>query len=195
VFCLEPQPFISFFLLPAAESVTLGVHSLSTYLHAWFVKFHSLDRSPIRGCHSFRYTKSYTHSELKLNCSKPARPFKAWQNFKMAQSSLLSFLSFLALAGSPVTAFWRLPCASPVVVERADPIINPGVASPHLHTVMGGNGFGFNMDYAQTQASQCSSCTVQKDLSNYWIPNLWYQAEDGNFTSVPQVGGALVYYL
>ncbi|KAF7507574.1 hypothetical protein GJ744_010365 [Endocarpon pusillum] len=36
---------------------------------------------------------------------------------------------------------------------------------------------------------------VQKDLSNYWVPNLWYAAENGTFTSVPQVGGVLVYYL
>jgi len=113
----------------------------------------------------------------------------------MAPSSLLGALGLLALAASPVTAFWRLPCKAPVVVERADPILNPGAASPHLHTIMGGNGFGFNMDYAQTQTSQCSSCTVQKDFSNYWTPNLWYQAENGSFTNVPQVGGALVYYL
>jgi hypothetical protein len=113
----------------------------------------------------------------------------------MAQSTLLSALGLLALAATPVTAFWRLPCQAPVVVERADPIINPGVASPHLHTIMGGNGFGFSMDYAQTQTSTCSTCTVQKDFSNYWIPNLWYQAENGTFTSVPQVGGVLVYYL
>lgn len=113
----------------------------------------------------------------------------------MAHRSLLFAVGLLALATAPVGAFWRLPCQAPVVVERADPIINPGVASPHLHTIMGGNGFGFNMDYAQTQASTCSTCTVQKDLSNYWIPNLWFQAENGSFTSVPQVGGVLVYYL
>lgn len=108
---------------------------------------------------------------------------------------MLSALGLLALTASPVAAFWRLPCQAPVVVERADPIINPGVVSPHLHTIMGGNGFGFSMDYAQTQASTCSTCTVQKDLSNYWIPNLWYAGENGTFTSVPQVGGVLVYYL
>jgi Domain of unknown function (DUF1996) len=113
----------------------------------------------------------------------------------MSQLSLLGALGLLALTASPVTAFWRLPCKAPVLIERADPIINPGVASPHLHTIMGGSGFGFNMDYAQTQASQCSSCTVQKDLSNYWVPNLWYQHQNGSFTSVPQVGGVLVYYL
>lgn len=113
----------------------------------------------------------------------------------MAQSVILSALGLFALTASPVTAFWRLPCQAPVVVERADPIINPGVASPHLHTIMGGNGFGFSMDYAQAKASSCSTCTVQGDMSNYWIPNLWYAAENGTFTSVPQVGGVLVYYL
>jgi Domain of unknown function (DUF1996) len=113
----------------------------------------------------------------------------------MGPSSILGAIGLLALTASPANAFWRLPCKAPVVVERADPIINPGVASPHVHTIMGGNGFGFSMDYAQTQASKCSSCTVQQDNSNYWVPTLWYQAENGSFTSVPQVGGVLVYYL
>lgn len=100
-----------------------------------------------------------------------------------------------ALAASPVSAFWRLPCKSPIVVERADPIVNPGKVSGHLHTIMGGNGFDFTMDYNSTQASTCSSCTVIGDNSNYWTPTLFFQHPDGTFESVDQVGGATVYYL
>lgn len=81
----------------------------------------------------------------------------------MAQSSLVAALSLPALTVSPVTAFWRWPCKAPVLIERADPVVNPGVASPHLHTIMGGSGFGFSMDYAQTQASQRSTCAVPCD--------------------------------
>lgn len=92
-------------------------------------------------------------------------------------------------------AFWRLPCVSPLVTERADPIVNPGAVSGHAHTIMGGNGFGFTMDYADTQSSTCSSCTVKKDFSNYWVPNVYYKGKDGKFTSVQQVGGGLIYYL
>ncbi|RAL64043.1 hypothetical protein DID88_003231 [Monilinia fructigena] len=60
---------------------------------------------------------------------------------------------------------------------------------------MGGNGFGFSMDYASTQKSTCSSCTVTKDLSNYWTPTLFYQAQNGSFIPVTQNGGVTVYYL
>jgi hypothetical protein len=82
-----------------------------------------------------------------------------------------------------------------LVVERADPIVNPGLVAGHVHTIMGGSGFGFTMDYNQTQESQCSSCAPIADKSNYWIPSLYYQAENGSFTPVPQNGGALIYYL
>ncbi|OAL39094.1 hypothetical protein AYO20_01412 [Fonsecaea nubica] len=110
-------------------------------------------------------------------------------------SVLLTTGLVAALAASPVSAFWRLPCKSPIVVERADPIVNPGAVSGHLHTIMGGNGFDFAMDYNSTQRSTCSSCTVEGDFSNYWIPALFFQHENGTFESVDQVGGATVYYL
>lgn len=71
------------------------------------------------------------------------------------------------------SAFWRLPCRNPAVIERADPIVNPGAVSSHLHTIMGGNGFDFTMDYNKARASTCSSCIVEQDLSNYWIPTLF----------------------
>ncbi|KAH1434190.1 hypothetical protein KXX32_000683 [Aspergillus fumigatus] len=100
-------------------------------------------------------------------------------------------LSCLELA----SAFFKVPCSNPLVVERADPIVQPGVAASHAHTIMGGSGFGFTMDYNQTQESKCSSCSPIADKSNYWIPTLYYQAENGSFTPVEQNGGALIYYL
>ena len=102
---------------------------------------------------------------------------------------------FLAVLAAPVAAFWRLPCKSTLVVERADPIVNPGNMSGHVHQIMGGNGFDFEMDYADTQASTCTSCTVHGDFSNYWTPALYYQHQDGTFEKVDQIGGGLVYYL
>ncbi|EXJ83114.1 hypothetical protein A1O1_06733 [Capronia coronata CBS 617.96] len=110
-------------------------------------------------------------------------------------SVLLATGLLAALAASPVSAFWRLPCKSPIVVERADPIISPGKVSNHLHTIMGGNGFDFTMDYNSTQKSTCSSCTVTGDNSNYWTPTLFFQHQNGTFESVNQIGGATVYYL
>ncbi|KAF6839010.1 wsc domain-containing protein [Colletotrichum plurivorum] len=98
-------------------------------------------------------------------------------------------------AATYAAAFFILPCSRPVVVERADPIVNPGTLSGHVHTIMGGSGFDFSMTYEQARASVCSTCKVTADLSNYWIPNLYHLGRDGKFTSVPQSGGMLVYYL
>lgn len=111
------------------------------------------------------------------------------------RSTSTSALVAALLSIAPVDAFWRLPCSAPLVYERTDPIVNPGTSSAHSHTIMGGNGFSNDMTYADTQASTCSSCTVTKDFSNYWVPNLYAKEKNGSFTSVNQVGGALIYYL
>ncbi|KAI1184347.1 WSC domain-containing protein [Nemania serpens] len=92
-------------------------------------------------------------------------------------------------------AFWRLPCASPVNVQRADPIMDPNAVSTHVHTVMGSNAFNFTMTYEDTQTAACSTCKAVEDLSSYWVPSLYYHAENGSFISVKQNGGALIYYL
>jgi len=112
-----------------------------------------------------------------------------------ACSSVLASVKPTATDPEPNShAFWVLGCGKPVLVERADPIQYPGVASQHLHTIMGGNAFDFDLDYDKTQASTCTTCSVTKDLSNYWVPTVYFHAENGSFISVPQVGGLNVYY-
>jgi hypothetical protein len=37
-------------------------------------------------------------------------------------------------------AFWILPCSKPVLDARVDPIVSPGKANSHAHTIMGSNG-------------------------------------------------------
>ncbi|KAK9608351.1 hypothetical protein V6Z94_009313 [Aspergillus fumigatus] len=106
------------------------------------------------------------------------------------QASLAWLLSYAPLS----LAFFKVPCSTPLVIERADPIVQPGVASSHVHTIMGGSGFGFTMDYNMTQTSQCNSCSAVEDKSNYWVASLYYHAQNGSFIQVPQNGGALIYY-
>lgn len=108
----------------------------------------------------------------------------------------------LAACVNAASAFWLMPCSGRLLLERADPIISPSQVSGHVHTISGGNGFGFEMDYERANASTCSSCPIRKDLSNYWTPKLYYMAEDGTFEDVPQAGegngktaGMTVYYL
>ena len=105
-----------------------------------------------------------------------------------------SALGGLALLFGSASAFWKVPCTSPIVVERADPIVDPGKVSGHVHTVMGGNGFSFDMTYDQARASTCSSCQAKGDMSNYWVPSLYFHAQNGSFISVEQLGGMTVYY-
>ncbi|KXJ95039.1 WSC domain-containing protein [Microdochium bolleyi] len=112
----------------------------------------------------------------------------------------MSFTSRKALLGlaclvAQASAFWRLPCGSPLIVERSDPIVNPGVPSGHSHTIMGANSFNFTMEGDFTSRATCTTCKVKEDMSNYWFPNLYFQGKDGSFTAVKQTGGALVYYL
>ncbi|CAG8979221.1 hypothetical protein HYALB_00011278 [Hymenoscyphus albidus] len=108
--------------------------------------------------------------------------------------SVLKSALGLLVTTSQAWAFFRLPCAAPIVIQRADPIVNPGQlivfkVSGHVHTIVGGNGFGFQMDFAATQRSTCSSCLVKEDLSNYWVPILYFKGPDGKFTEVTQTGG------
>ncbi|KAN0087269.1 protein of unknown function (DUF1996) domain containing protein [Elaphomyces granulatus] len=120
----------------------------------------------------------------------------------MLSNSVGAFVLLIACSVTPVSAFWRMPCPGRLVTERADPIVDPGQVSGHVHSIAGGSGFTFTMDYAQARSSKCSSCPIKQDLSNYWTPALYYHAQNGSFISVPQagdsasgLGGMTVYYL
>ncbi|KAI0301542.1 hypothetical protein B0F90DRAFT_1667895 [Multifurca ochricompacta] len=91
-------------------------------------------------------------------------------------------------------AFWRLPCAKPVLNARVDPIVSPGKASGHSHTIMGSGAIGFGTTFADLRNSQCTTCKVKDDKSAYWIPELYYQFKNGTFQVVGH-GGMLAYYL
>lgn len=120
----------------------------------------------------------------------------------MMYNPSITALGLAAALSAPAAAFFRIPCPGRIVTERADPIVAPGAVADHVHSIAGGNGFGFNMTYEQARTSTCSSCPIQQDLSNYWTPSLYYQFENGSFESVAQVGdgvgvfgGQNVYYL
>ncbi|KAF8244149.1 WSC-domain-containing protein [Wilcoxina mikolae CBS 423.85] len=106
--------------------------------------------------------------------------------------SLVAAIAASFLPGA--NAFFRMPCAGPLLLERADPIVNPSTVSDHLHNIVGGNGFNFSMTYDTAVASTCSSCMAKVDKSNYWVPNLYVKAKNGSFHNVAN-GGATIYYL
>jgi hypothetical protein len=93
-------------------------------------------------------------------------------------------LALLAIAGygsgqMVIPPMMRFEC-SQLVVDRIDPLVNPGsVPSPHLHQIVGGNSFRPNMDHAShdlPSASTCTSCTFSEDFSNYWTAVLYFRA-------------------
>ncbi|KAI0397310.1 hypothetical protein F5Y17DRAFT_478377 [Xylariaceae sp. FL0594] len=100
----------------------------------------------------------------------------------------------------------RFQC-SQLVVDRLDPLVNPGlVPSPHLHQIVGGDSFNATMDartHDPAAASTCTSCTFSEDFSNYWTAVLYFRARNGTYRRVPQSvsdglradGGITVYYI
>ncbi|KAI1635203.1 hypothetical protein F4809DRAFT_461748 [Biscogniauxia mediterranea] len=112
------------------------------------------------------------------------------------------------LAQKAVTAqqMIRFGC-SQLVIERLDPLVNPGsLSSPHVHQIVGGNSFNANMDpetHDLVENSTCTSCTFSEDFSNYWTAVLYFRARNGTYKRVPQfpnvglrsVGGITVYYI
>ncbi|KAK3949195.1 hypothetical protein QBC32DRAFT_41380 [Pseudoneurospora amorphoporcata] len=94
-----------------------------------------------------------------------------------------------------IKAFFVMGCGKPITVDRLDPIVSPGRASAHLHTVMGGSAFDSTLDYNRTQAPNVrTTCAVSKDRSNYWVPTVYFRHANGSLESVQQVGGINVYY-
>ncbi|KAF2014535.1 hypothetical protein BU24DRAFT_392646 [Aaosphaeria arxii CBS 175.79] len=100
----------------------------------------------------------------------------------------------------------RFSC-SELVVDRIDPLVNPGQApSPHLHQLVGGNALNTTMDPSldlPTQAT-CTTCTFTEDFSNYWTAVMYFKARNGTFKRVPTFanqylepanGGITVYYI
>ena len=85
--------------------------------------------------------------------------------FKTVNTIGVIFLSI----PQPAYAFFRLPCAQPVLVERTDPIVSPGGIAGHTHTIMGASNIGPSADYASLRESTCTSCGVTADLSGYWV--------------------------
>jgi hypothetical protein len=80
--------------------------------------------------------------------------------------------TFALLSWSRVDAFadsFSFGCF-PETVQRSDPILSPGVASSHVHVVVGGNNFSRNMSGIDSAKDATkTSCDIPSDMSNYWL--------------------------
>ncbi|RDA84293.1 hypothetical protein CP532_3339 [Ophiocordyceps camponoti-leonardi (nom. inval.)] len=76
----------------------------------------------------------------------------------------------------------------PLTIQRADPILFPGVVSPHVHTVVGGTAFALTETNEEAKAANATTCDKTLDNSNYWQPQLYHQRFDGKFELVEMQG-------
>lgn len=118
----------------------------------------------------------------------------------------LALLAEHASSQMVIPPMLRFTC-SQLVIDRLDPLVNPGVVpSPHLHQIVGGNSFNASMEHPNhdlVKDSTCTSCTFSEDFSNYWTAVLYFRARNGTFKRVPQItseglggnGGITVYYI
>lgn len=102
-------------------------------------------------------------------------------------------LLHLVVLASHAHAFWRMGC-SKIMDARMDPVVFPGIVSPHTHTIVGGSNIGIHSTLDSMLNSDCTSCEIQADKSAYWAPLLYWQYENGSFIDVHH-DGSVVYYL
>ncbi len=121
-------------------------------------------------------------------------------------SAAALFSAHSASAQFATAAMMRFQC-NQLVIERLDPLVNPGaLQSPHLHQIVGGNSFNASMEpgvFDPAERSTCTTCSFSEDFSNYWTANIYFRAKNGSFKRVPQMvnlglrghGGITVYYI
>ena len=83
----------------------------------------------------------------------------------------------------------------PLVMGRMDPIVNPGVASGHVHAIQGGSNFAITMQDNSLLSSTCTSSLVKNDKSNYWTPALYFQDPVTSMLEDVEMFYMNVYYL
>ncbi|RDB23529.1 hypothetical protein Hypma_009210 [Hypsizygus marmoreus] len=81
-------------------------------------------------------------------------------------------------------AYWLMGANNILTTQRLDPVVYPNMVSTHVHSVLGGSNFGINASSDNLRRSACTSIPIPQDKSNYWFPQLYFQWQNGTFTSV-----------
>lgn len=92
--------------------------------------------------------------------------------------------AFAALAQNAASQNMLRFACSQLVVERTDPLVNPGmIYTPHLHQIVGGDSFNITMDPSEdpSKLSKCTSCSFVQDKSNYWTAVMFFKAKNGTY--------------
>jgi len=86
----------------------------------------------------------------------------------MHSAVAISFLTLLYSTSSiHASDVWTLNC-DPLSIQRADPIMSPGVASGHVHAIVGGTAFNRTMSGNDSAVGAlATTCDKFTDHSNY----------------------------
>ncbi|RDL36013.1 uncharacterized protein BP5553_06625 [Venustampulla echinocandica] len=97
----------------------------------------------------------------------------------------------LALSATSVHAMLRFSC-SQLVVDRLDPLVNPGAVGSLICTRLLEECNAFNTSMHPENDlpafSTCTSCTFSEDFSNHCTAALYFRARNGTFKRVPLMG-------
>ena len=189
------RPFILFFLCPHSFALK-PIESSYSWL---FFQLHSRVEPT-----SFDSYPSTPGDTLPFNFSRQKTPHPHFPpSISSHEINMLFSSVLLATFASSVSAYSangrtfavnHFYGKGPLVEGRMDPIVDPGNAAAHVHSVQGGNNFALTMTDGQALASTCTSSLVKNDKSNYWTPKLYFQFENGSFVDVPMFY-MNVYYL
>ncbi|KAI4210106.1 MAG: hypothetical protein LQ351_007008 [Letrouitia transgressa] len=108
--------------------------------------------------------------------------------------ALLTAFAAPSLAGPYNGPYFTLGVGKPLVTDRLDPLLTPGKPASHVHSIIGGNAFAATMDYEKTQTSTCTNIPLKDDLSNYWMPTVYFHSKNGSFIRVPEKPFHKLYY-
>ena len=84
-------------------------------------------------------------------------------------SIILSVFGCILFVSTVQCNVWTVDCGT-LATQRLDPIVFPGKnPAGHVHSIVGGSQFNESVQYSNLQDSQCTTCNVPDDLSNYWV--------------------------
>jgi hypothetical protein len=72
--------------------------------------------------------------------------------------------------------------------------VQPGIASSHVHSVIGGNAFQRMMGPNDAAKANSTTCDKAIDHSNYWVPHLYHQRQSDMMWELVPFKGSAVYY-
>jgi hypothetical protein len=107
---------------------------------------------------------------------------------KTNTASVMASMAAVAAAATTSRTFAVLRFQSDgfMTEGRVDPVVSPGVASGHMHGIMGGSNFGLTVEGDQLLTSKCTNAMILNDHSNYWAPEVYFNnPNNGSFTKVP----------